>query len=420
MSVGKAARAAAIERLIAPVSPGLFMAEHWERRPLHVARPVPSWCAGLPAVADIDALVRNAAPSDVRFVRTERGAGKEMEVPATDDRADLYAAYRAYGDGWTIVINAVHGTSAVVGRLAADLEEAVAHKVGVNLYFTPPDAQGFAPHCDGHDVFVLQVAGEKHWRVYQWSVVLPLEEQEVPIDRERLGPPLIDATLAPGHVLYIPRGFIHAGVAGGAASAHLTIGMHPIRWADLVREVVGVAAERDVGLRRSLPSRGDSPAPRNADLRDRLSVLLAATTDASIVREAFGRLKRRRVHGTLPVLGGHFAAIDDARSVGMRTVVMRRPGIVCSVRVEKDRAVLEFGANRVDGPAAIEPALRFITRNERFTAAGLPDILTNSSKLVLARRLVTEGVLSVERASASKGEMSWPKRRRKSRRRKRS
>lgn len=395
------------------------MTEHWERRPLHVARPLPAWCADLPAVADIDALIRNSAPHEVRFVRTEHGTGKETQVPAAGDRADLYAAYRAYGDGWTIVINAVHRVSAVVGRLAADLEEAISHKVGVNLYFTPPGAQGFAPHCDGHDVFVLQLAGEKHWRVYPWSVPLPLEEQQVPIDRERLGPPLIDTTLAPGHLLYMPRGFIHAGVAGDAASAHLTIGMHPFRWADLMKEVVGLAAERDVALRQTLTSRGASSAPRNADLKDRFSALLAMIRDASIVREAFGRLTRRRVHGELPVLGGHFAAIDDARGIGLRTVVKRRPGIVCSVSIEKDRAVLEFGANRVDGPAAIEPALRFIARNETFAAAGLPDILTNSSKLVLIRRLVVEGVLSVERTPATKGDMSWRKRRKKSRRRKR-
>jgi ribosomal protein L16 Arg81 hydroxylase len=38
--------------------------------------------------------------------------------------------------------------------------------VGSNVYYTPADSQGFAPHFDDVDVFVLQIEGKKHWKLY--------------------------------------------------------------------------------------------------------------------------------------------------------------------------------------------------------------------------------------------------------------
>lgn len=33
-------------------------------------------------------------------------------------------------------------------------------------YLTPAGSQGFAPHYDDIDAFVLQLEGRKHWKVY--------------------------------------------------------------------------------------------------------------------------------------------------------------------------------------------------------------------------------------------------------------
>jgi len=33
-------------------------------------------------------------------------------------------------------------------------------------YLTPPGTQGFAPHYDDIEAFVLQLEGKKHWSLY--------------------------------------------------------------------------------------------------------------------------------------------------------------------------------------------------------------------------------------------------------------
>ena len=45
--------------------------------------------------------------------------------------------------------------------MLAGLESYFRTVIGCNAYLTPPGAQGFAPHSDDIDAFVLQMEGSK-------------------------------------------------------------------------------------------------------------------------------------------------------------------------------------------------------------------------------------------------------------------
>ena len=60
---------------------------------------------------------------------------------------------------------------------ARRLRTELGHPVQINAYITPPQNQGFAPHYDVHDVFVLQVAGRKQWTIHAPVVTDPLDNQ---------------------------------------------------------------------------------------------------------------------------------------------------------------------------------------------------------------------------------------------------
>lgn len=59
-----------------------------------------------------------------------------------------------------------------VGMVVSVLQELFQCMVGANVYLTPQNSQGFAPHYDDIDAFVLQIEGSKHWRVYEPRLVL--------------------------------------------------------------------------------------------------------------------------------------------------------------------------------------------------------------------------------------------------------
>ena len=110
--------------------------------------------------------------------------------------------------------------------------------VGCNAYLTPANAQGFAPHSDDVDVFVLQLEGRKTWRVYPpgagdqevWPRISSrdFEPRELPKPTE--------VHLEPGDLLYLPRGTIHAAVSDrDSHSLHATISTgHRTTWADFI------------------------------------------------------------------------------------------------------------------------------------------------------------------------------------------
>ena len=94
---------------------------------------------------------------------------------------------------------------------------------------TPRGAQGFFSHTDQHDVLILQVAGRKHWKVFNNPIPLPTRDQELgkhgpPLQEEDLGTPMYDVELKQGDFLYVPRGYIHsARTSNATGSMHLTV-----------------------------------------------------------------------------------------------------------------------------------------------------------------------------------------------------
>ncbi|CAM9245303.1 unnamed protein product [Ectocarpus fasciculatus] len=145
--------------------------------------------------------------------------------------------------------------------LLSALEEEFGCMVGSNVYLTPPRSQGFAPHWDDIEAFLLQVEGRKRWRVYP-----PADDQAVlprlsspNLTDEQVGEPALEVVLEPGDLLYFPRGWAHqAETVGDEASLHITVSaMQGNCWADLVEglvpQAVASAVQANQDLRSGLP-----------------------------------------------------------------------------------------------------------------------------------------------------------------------
>jgi ribosomal protein L16 Arg81 hydroxylase len=369
------------------------MARHWEKKPLHVKRSLPAWAARLASVHDVDVILATGktTANDVNLVKTEAGKSVDADVPrASDGTPSIAAISQAYADGYTVVLNSLHRRWPAMAALRAGLSDDLGHAINMNLYLTPAGAQGFGAHMDGHEVFVLQLAGPKRWEVYKPSYRLPLESRLA--DGGALGKPVLSPELEAGDLLYIPRGFIHRARTTEASSLHLTIGVQSWRWVDVLHRAVDALAERDSSLRGTVP-----PAATDASLARHVRKLRGRIASAGdIDAAAIAAYRKEMAKQSLAVPGGRFAAIDRLEKVDGLTAVRRRPGIQCSLSRNGEMSVLQFGDRSFDLPTSLASTLEFIAGHRSFSADSLPGRLSGDAKLKLVRRLLRDGFLVLD------------------------
>ena len=100
------------------------------------------------------------------------GVGAGVADQVSDD-----ALVRLFADGATLVLQGLHRIWPPIVDFSQDLAADLGHPVQVNAYVTPPQSRGFSDHYDVHDVFVLQVEGEKRWRIHAPVHPSPLRDQ---------------------------------------------------------------------------------------------------------------------------------------------------------------------------------------------------------------------------------------------------
>ena len=326
-----------------------------------------------------------------RFTRGG-GAGATIADQAADDRV-----LAAMADGTSLVLQGLHRTWPPLVEFGARLADELGHPVQINAYITPPQNQGFAPHYDVHDVFVLQVAGRKHWTIHEPVVDAPLDNQPWDSVRDAVaaraeGEPVIDTVLEPGDAMYLPRGTIHAAQALGETSIHLTVGVHPLTRYHLVRELLQ-AAQDEPELRRSLPMGVDLSDP--AVLTEHLAATLDALhrrldeVPAARLADALGTDLMRR---TRPVAIGPLAQLVTADTLEVGTRLQLRPALRLRLDATDQRLRIVLLDRTIELPDGTADAVKVAVGGPAFAVGDLPG-LEPDEQVVLARRLVREGVL---------------------------
>jgi hypothetical protein len=156
--------------------------------------------------------------------------------------------------GATLVLDAVDELHRPVRNLAEALERVFGVRIQVNAYAGWRTCHGFDLHWDDHDVFILQVAGKKHWKVYKMTRRYPLARDVEPtIDRPTM--PLWEGLLNEGDLLYLPRGWWHVATPLDEPTLHLTVGVSRPTGADLLAWFVDRLKSSEQ-VRRDLPQFG--------------------------------------------------------------------------------------------------------------------------------------------------------------------
>jgi lysine-specific demethylase/histidyl-hydroxylase NO66 len=377
--------AEALSRCLEPVEVSRFLDEHWERRPLFVERDEPGRYDDLLTPGDVEHLVEAGGlrTPAFRLVRAdERLKASEFaeDVPwrplAFTGMPNVARIAAEFDRGATLVVQGMHHWWPPLAAFCRSLEAGLAHPAQANAYFTPRSAQGLPIHHDTHDVFCLQLAGEKRWLVYEPAWELPLRDQKYDPAMGAPAEAVLDVVLRPGDTLYLPRGWLHAAATSDEESLHLTIGVNVYTWIDALRAALGECAD-DVRFRRSADD-GDPQALVDAlaerlrpdDVRRRRRAKLAAT---------------RR-----PILDGQFDALRTLRALDVETELERR----ATALAELDGTRLVFDGRTLAFPQHVREELEYlVTVDTPFRAADIPGRLDDAGRLTLVRRLVREGLL---------------------------
>ena len=390
-------RASALARTLDPLSGEEFLAEHWEQKPLVVPRGEQGRFDDLLSVADVERLLTSGGLRFPGFRLAKAGAKLDVADYTKDlswrpqpfsGTADIERVLAEFEDGATIVLQGLHLNWQPLAEFCRSLEAELGHPAQANAYFTPRSAQGLPVHHDTHDVFSLQVAGEKRWLVYEPAWELPLRHQRYKAETMgEPGEPVLDVTLQAGDTLYLPRGWLHEAKTSETDSLHLTVGVNVYTWMDAFRAALDGCAS-DVGFRRSPDDDGGA---------ENLLELLATQLEPERVER---RRRRKLVRSRRPILDGQLTQLRALESLDLDTRVERRPTVLFDLA----GTTLSFEGKDLDFPAEAAEELALAAQSdEPFTPGDLTGDLDDEGRLVLVRRLVREGFLVLSEAARGNG-----------------
>jgi hypothetical protein len=216
----------------------------------------------------------------IAYSQNRRANGKPIP------RLNSAALTRELREGATLVLDNVDELSRPVRRLAESLERVFRVRVQVNSYAGWRTSHGFDLHWDDHDVFILQVAGRKHWKVYGVTRRYPLAKDAAPT----VDPPsevLWEGMLEDGDLLYLPRGWWHVATPLDEPTLHLTVGINNPTGADFLNWFADRMRDAAV-VRQDIPHL-EGPEATHA-YAERLRVAMNAAWRPELVDEYMARL----------------------------------------------------------------------------------------------------------------------------------
>lgn len=331
--------------------------------------------------------------ADLRLARSESSV-HPAEYCWKEDLVDPMRAARLFAEGYTLIFNALQDRHGRVQHLCACLSRQGKSRTQANVYLTPPNSQGFDVHWDSHDVFILQVEGDKQWRIYDGGVANPLSKQRFDPASFEAGEVVDDFILEPGDVLYIPRGVAHACQALDRVSLHITLGVIPYTWSDLLTDCVADLGERAPAWRESLPfgfRRNDHEG--NRLLRQQFLARLAElpeVIDLDGVVEA--RLDQMGA-SQRPRATDHLRQAIDASEVLSTHALRKRTGLQVRLNTRGDRVSLVCGERELDFPVAAQRTLEAVLQEAAVPFGHIDDELDESGRKLVISTLIREGIV---------------------------
>lgn len=329
-----------------------------------------------------------------------------------------------------------------VWKLNSILQDFFGSFVGANVYLTPPGTQGFAPHYDDIEAFVIQLEGKKTWKVYpplDISNTLPRESSGNFKRKQIPAEPLLTVELEAGDLLYFPRGYIHeAHASEDTHSLHITLSTSQKNtWGDLLEKMIPQALHEaistDIEFRESLPrnyqsfmgiANQDMDNPHRDQFLMKVGQLVQKLVNHVQIDSAVDQHAKKFIHDALPPVlnsvekkesihaGGEkwnprtksvdeVLEIDPDSSIkllryGIVRLVMEEDAVRLYHTMENSREYHEYEAQFIEIGAELAPAIEFLLHEyPSYVRVDELPLETLDNKLDIANLLYDKGLVMV-------------------------
>ena len=274
--------------LLGGLSPDRFMRTVWQRRPLVVRGAI----ATSESLLDRRRLFELAGDDDVESRLVVRDGDHWSLRHGPFARRALPPVARP---SWTLLVQGVDLHVAAIHELLARFRFVGDARLDDAMVSFASDGGGVGPHVDSYDVFLVQLAGRRRWRVGPLGAKARTRlRDDVPLRMLADFRPRSEWLLEPGDLLYLPPGWGHDGVAEGPCLT-CSIGFRAPDAASLGAELLHRLGDARGGAED--PARYADPARPASATPACIPASLAQFGDASLRAAVGDRARRRRALG---------------------------------------------------------------------------------------------------------------------------
>lgn len=387
-------------QILAPHAVDSFFSEYHERDILHISRDDASFYNNILTSQEISAYLDR---QDI-FYPSLRMVEKGSEIPQShytksqvpighhkkDGVIDTEKAFSLFNSGSTFVIQAGQRYFENLSRCCLALSNYFGSPVQANLYITPQKSVGFNPHWDTHDVFVLQIAGTKTWKLYGFEKELPTVNQKFSCKNYQKEP-LHTLQLKPGDFLYVPRGYVHDAMADDGISTHITVGILSYTWIRFFNELMPQLEEfRE--FREAVPFWDGENFPKIISSK---MEQWAENIKQLNTQPALEKLMKNKVQRQPQPFNHYFQSLLDLNSVTEETVFVLNDAVSYTISEDYDQFKIYFLEKTVAVPLRFKKVVEAVFTLKKFSTKSFVEEHPENL-LKIFRIMVKEGLIYIQ------------------------
>ena len=225
-------------QLLAGLTPEVFLAEYWQKKPLLIKNAIPDFTGLLSP----DELAGLACEDEVqsRIVEYKNGKWHATHGPFDDEAFAKLPEKPTADNNWTLLVQSVNHHLPEGAALLQQFDFIPHARLDDLMVSYAPNGGGVGPHFDSYDVFLLQGQGKRLWRISEQTDLSLVDGAPLRIlqNFDTAQEWLLEA----GDMLYLPPHLAHWGIAVSAGAIDCmtySIGFRAPKNQELATEFLG-------------------------------------------------------------------------------------------------------------------------------------------------------------------------------------